>query len=171
MRALFKNLLIVMVCFLMAITIASADDKTSYITVEPDLLEILVGEVGTFNVTLNTESYDDGSMEYDTLNDSLHAQLVNSSGGVTAYGRTGSIDFTIPSGSDKANFTLNVKPLDGIVCYELYNVTVTFKTTTGIAKTMATADIIPVSELITLGLMSIGVLALLGLVIRQQRKD
>lgn len=171
MVKLIGNMLAVMVCCIMAMSIASADDKSSYIEIDPlATLKIPVGDVGTFNVTLHTSVYDDGTMKYDTGNDSLHAQLVNSSGGYTAYGRTGSMDFTMPPGEDNITFTLNVKPIDGIVCHIPYDVEVTFMTTTGTAKAMATASTIPIPELITLGLMSVGVLALFGLLVRQ-RKD
>ena len=169
MSALFKNLLIVMLCCLMAMTMANAE-KTSGFTIEPDLLNISIGEVGTFNITLSTD-LDNGSLEYDTTDDLLHAQLVNSSGVSTPFDKTGSIEFEMPEGLDEVSFKLNVKPLDGIVINELKEVEVTFLNATGIAKAMATASTIPVPELITLGLMSIGVLALLGLVVRQQRKD
>ena len=169
MSALFKNLLIVMVCCLMAMTMANAE-KTSGFTIEPDLLNISIGEVGTFNITLSTD-LDNGSLEYDTTDDLLHAQLVNSSGVLTPFGRTGSIDIEIPEGLDEVDFKLNVKPLDGIAINVQKDVGVTFMNSEGIAKAMCTGNTNPVPELITLGLMSIGVLALLGLVIRQQRKD
>ena len=172
MGKLIRNIIVIMVCCLMAMSIASAEDKSSYIEIDPLVtLEIPVEDVGTFNVTLHTSVYDDGTMEYDTGNDFLHAQLVDSDGVSTTYGRTGSIAFTIPPGEDEVTFELNIMPVEGIVCHMPYDVELNFMTTTGTAKAMATASTIPIPELITLGLMSIGVLALLGLVIRQQRKD
>jgi len=169
MEKLMKNILIVTVCCLMTMTMANAD-KTSCITVEPvETLEIDIGSVGTFTVTLNTDSYDNGTMEYDTGNDYLLAQLINNSVSTT-YNRTGSIDFDMPEGSDEISFTLNVKPISGITCHTPYDVDVSFLNINGKVKAMATASTVPIPELSTIALMSAGLLGLLGLV-RLQRKE
>ena len=89
------------------------------ITSEPQNQTIVIGEIGTYNITVETDWVGNHTISFDTLNDSLLANLTGQGVSTEALNVTGSVNWTAASVGNYT-FTYNVQPQQGIP-YAVYD--------------------------------------------------
>lgn len=167
---MIKRVTMVILTMLIATGIASAADQ---IAVDPStVLDIDVGAIGHFTLTLKTSAdAKGGNLDWASDNSLIWAGIDGAPTG--QFGVKAISTSSTCSGTPQIctqTFDLQVEPQSGITLNEQHDITVTYKNAKGVAKAMATASGNPIPELSTIALTSAGLIGLIGLV-RFRRKD
>jgi hypothetical protein len=165
MNRKFKRLSFVVISLFVMIGAASASDS---LEISPNTQNINVGTYGYYVVTLNA------SENISTLNWDTQTALINASlkdgGSYATDAPAGSIGISYIGNSGPMTYDLRVMPLSGVTLHTEYNIVVAGKNVTGVAKASVSGSVVPVPEVATLGLVSAGLIGLVGLT-RYRRKD
>lgn len=132
------------------------------LTIEPNTQNIDVGDTGTYTVTLDTSDVGPTALQWSTSNPKILARI-----GGGSFEQFGSYAFDSVGGVQ--TFTLEVQPQDGATLGTTYHIKVRYLDLEGEVAAMVTGDVVPVPEVSTIALTSMGLIGLLGLV-RIQRK-
>ena len=141
---------------------------------DPRNQTIVVGTIGTYTIMVNTDDglYENHTISFDTLNDSLLANLTGPGVDTGVLSRTGSGNWTPVSPSMTYNFTLKVEPQSGITTYEKYPMQISdgceYESVSLWLNATTVATVVPVPEITTFALVGIG---LIGLVALRRRKE
>ena len=132
---------------------------------------IVIGEIGTYNITVITDAMENHTISFNTYNDLLVANLTGQEVNTGTLNRTGSGNWTPTEANKDYNFTFIVKPLSGI-SYDDYEMVVfdraeSSELPAGISA-LAIITVVPIPELTTFALVGIG---LIGLVALRRRKE
>ncbi len=160
------------VLILIAMLVSTAVLAAAYaeLTVDPDEQEILVGDIGEYTLTLNTDQAGDRQMSWDTGTPVILARVGKADDiEDQTLSQTGSYNFD-SSGADGQEFKLHIKPTDDAEINEHYDVSIAFGSGAWHIGALVTATVIPIPELSTIALTSAGLLGMIGLV-RTRRKD
>ena len=141
--------------------------------IDADLLNqtIVIGEIGTYNITVNTTDLENHTISFDTYNDLLVANLTGQGVNTGALNVTGSGNWTPAEANKDYNFTFMVKPLSGI-SYDDHEMVIFDRANSselpvGISP-LVVITVVPIPELTTFALVGIG---LIGLVALRRRKE
>ena len=132
---------------------------------------IVIGEIGTYNITVRTGEIENHTISFNTYNYLLVANLTGQGVNTSTLNRTGSGNWT-PTEADKDyNFTFMVKPLSGI-SYDAHEMVVfdraeSSELPVGVSP-LVVITVVPIPELATFALVGIG---LIGLVALRRRKE
>jgi len=143
--------IIALIVLFSAVSLANA--SPAELRLDPLSQEIAVGSTGTYDLTLNTTA--SGDLYWDT-----NSPFINASIDSALAGQTGGISV----GTGVSTHTLYVTPISGVTIGTLYDIDITHTQGGGIkVKAMATAGVIPIPEMSSIALTSIGILGLIGL--------
>ena len=141
---------------------------------DPRNQTIVVGTIGTYTIMVDTDDalYENHTISFDTLNDSLLANLTGYGVNTGVLSRTGSGNWTPVAPNITYNFTFMVEPQSGITTYEKYPLQISdgcaYGSTSMWLNTTTIATVVPVPEITTIALVGIG---LIGLVALMRRKE
>ncbi len=156
-----RKAILLVIALISTVTLASA---WAQIDVDPKSLDIPVGGIGTYTLTLNTSDVGKQDLTFITSNESILAR----------FGTTGDFKETntmkIDSMTGNQTFTLQIQPQDGVTTGQAYDVSVIFGKIPLNIKAVVTATGGPVPELSTGLLMTAGLVGMIALV-RRQRRD
>ena len=137
------------------------------ITADPLNQSVIIGEIGTYNITVRTDAVENHTISFNTLNDSLLANLTGPGVDTGALSKTGSGNWTPTAGVENYTFTYMVEPQMGIPFGD-YDMVIDDSRASSSLYARAIVTIAPIPELATFALVGIG---LIGLVALGRRKE
>lgn len=134
------------------------------LTIAPTSKDIPVGTIGDFIITLKTSDVGKGELKWKTDDPRVTARI----NGEGRFKKSGVFSFT--NTPDVAQtFILEVQPQDGATLGQPVEIEIDYKGKKGKVKAEVTASVTPVPELSTVVLMSVGLIAMIGLVKMRRR--
>ena len=141
------------------------------IDADPLAQTIVIGEIGTYNITVRTVAIENHTISFNTYNDLLVANLTGQGVNTITLNRTGSGNWTPTEANKDYNFTFMVKPLSGI-SYDDHDMVVSDRAESSELpewiSPLVVITVVPIPELATFALVGIG---LIGLVALRRRKE
>jgi len=159
--------------FVLIVVLVMAGTAIAGTDIDADPLNqtIVIGEIGTYNITVRTDKIENHSISFNTYNDLLVAKLTGQGVNTGALNRTGSGNWTPTEANKGYNFTFMVKPLSGI-SYDDHDMAIFDRANSSElpveVSPIVVITVVPIPELTTFTLVGIG---LIGLVALRRRKE